>query len=56
MAPAEPLVGSRWQASAGSVRTRDVTSPFDGSTVGGERILTAGASRAGVNSVHAVWS
>lgn len=34
MAPAELLIGSRWQASAGSGRTRDVTSPFDGSTVG----------------------
>ncbi|WP_405922935.1 aldehyde dehydrogenase family protein [Streptomyces sp. NBC_00035] len=34
MAPAELLIGSRWQASAGSGRTRDVTSPFDGKTVG----------------------
>ncbi|WP_326613908.1 aldehyde dehydrogenase family protein [Streptomyces scopuliridis] len=34
MAPVELLIGSRWQASAGSGRTRDVTSPFDGSTVG----------------------
>ncbi|MBO3680070.1 aldehyde dehydrogenase family protein [Streptomyces sp. NEAU-YJ-81] len=34
MAPAELLIGSQWQASAGSGRTRDVTSPFDGSTVG----------------------
>ena len=56
MAPAELLVGSRWQASAGSGRTRDVMSPFDGSTVGGERILAAGASGTGANSGHAVWS
>lgn len=34
MVPAELLIGSRWQASAGSGRTRDVSSPFDGSTVG----------------------
>ncbi|MFJ6894225.1 aldehyde dehydrogenase family protein [Streptomyces hokutonensis] len=34
MAPVELLIGSRWQASAGEGRTRDVTSPFDGSTVG----------------------
>ncbi|MFF1742771.1 hypothetical protein [Streptomyces mirabilis] len=34
MAPVEPLIGSRWQASAGSERARQVTSPFDGSTVG----------------------
>ncbi|MFI6402572.1 aldehyde dehydrogenase family protein [Streptomyces sp. NPDC050548] len=34
MAPAELLIGSRWQTSAGEGRTRDVTSPFDGSTVG----------------------
>ncbi|MEW1826937.1 aldehyde dehydrogenase family protein [Streptomyces sp. NPDC088196] len=34
MAPAELLIGSRWQASAGEGRTREVTSPFDGSTVG----------------------
>ncbi|ASQ98191.1 aldehyde dehydrogenase family protein [Streptomyces sp. 11-1-2] len=34
MAPAELLIGSQWQASAGPGRTRDVTSPFDGSTVG----------------------
>ncbi|MCX5563448.1 aldehyde dehydrogenase family protein [Streptomyces sp. NBC_00038] len=34
MKPAELLIGSRWQASAGSGRTRDVTSPFDGKTVG----------------------
>ncbi|MER5936460.1 aldehyde dehydrogenase family protein [Streptomyces sp. NPDC001928] len=34
MVPAELLIGSRWQASAGSGRTRDVTSPFDGKTVG----------------------
>lgn len=34
MAPAELLIGSRWQASAGSGQTRDVTSPFDGKTVG----------------------
>ncbi|QJS99165.1 aldehyde dehydrogenase family protein [Streptomyces asoensis] len=34
MVPAELLIGSRWQASAGSGRTRDVTSPFDGNTVG----------------------
>ncbi|MEV6127479.1 aldehyde dehydrogenase family protein [Streptomyces violaceusniger] len=34
MAPAELLIGSQWQASAGAGRTRDVTSPFDGSTVG----------------------
>ncbi|QIY75203.1 aldehyde dehydrogenase family protein [Streptomyces sp. RLB1-33] len=34
MTPAELLIGSRWQASVGSGRTRDVTSPFDGRTVG----------------------
>lgn len=34
MAPAELLIGSRWQAPTGSGRARDVTSPFDGSTVG----------------------
>ncbi|MGW1714032.1 aldehyde dehydrogenase family protein [Streptomyces sp. NPDC002156] len=35
MAPAELLIGSRWQSSAGpSGRTHDVTSPFDGKTVG----------------------
>lgn len=34
MAPVELLIGSRWQASAGSGRTRGVTSPCDGSTVG----------------------
>ncbi|WP_405965538.1 aldehyde dehydrogenase family protein [Streptomyces sp. NBC_00723] len=34
MAPAELLIGSRWQAPTGSGRARDVKSPFDGSTVG----------------------
>lgn len=34
MAPVDLPIGSRWQASAGSGRTRGVTSPFDGSTVG----------------------
>ncbi len=34
MAPAEVLFGSPWQAAARERRTRDVTSPFDGSTLG----------------------
>jgi hypothetical protein len=33
MAPAEPRIAGRWPASAGPGRTRDVLSPFDGSTV-----------------------
>ncbi|QQM39315.1 aldehyde dehydrogenase family protein [Streptomyces liliifuscus] len=34
MAPTELLIGSRWQASTGPGRTREVMSPFDGSPVG----------------------
>ncbi|MFE4967715.1 aldehyde dehydrogenase family protein [Streptomyces sp. NPDC056660] len=34
MAPVELLIGSRWQTARGTARTREVTSPFDGSTVG----------------------
>ncbi|MEB8336939.1 aldehyde dehydrogenase family protein [Streptomyces endophyticus] len=34
MAPAELLIGSRWQAPAGRGRTHEVASPFDGSSVG----------------------
>ncbi|MER5532908.1 hypothetical protein [Streptomyces mirabilis] len=34
MAPVELLIGSRWRAPAGSRRTREATSLFDGSTVG----------------------
>lgn len=34
MAPVELLIGSRWQAAKGTAQTREVTSPFDGSTVG----------------------
>ncbi|MGW7242626.1 hypothetical protein [Streptomyces sp. NPDC054804] len=30
----ELLIGSRRQAARGTARTREVTSPFDGSTVG----------------------
>ncbi|MFK4106761.1 aldehyde dehydrogenase family protein [Streptomyces sp. NPDC019531] len=34
MAPVELLIGSRWQAAKGDGQTREVTSPFDGSTAG----------------------
>ncbi|MGY5115307.1 aldehyde dehydrogenase family protein [Streptomyces sp. 900105755] len=34
MAPVELLIGSRWQVARGTGQTREITSPFDGSTVG----------------------
>ncbi|MEU2620253.1 hypothetical protein ABZ642_19340 [Streptomyces sp. NPDC007157] len=33
MAPVELPIGSRRQAAGGTARTREATSPFDGSTV-----------------------
>ncbi|WP_235613414.1 aldehyde dehydrogenase family protein [Streptomyces olivochromogenes] len=50
MAPVELRVGSRWQASAGSRRTRDVTSSFGGSTVDTVEVALAAAERGA-----AVW-
>ncbi|MEU1306938.1 aldehyde dehydrogenase family protein [Streptomyces shenzhenensis] len=41
MVPAELLIGSRWQAAKGDGKTREVTSPFDGSAVG--TVALAGA-------------
>ena len=58
MVPAELLIGSRWQAPAGSGRTWDVTSPFDGKTVG--TVAVAGpedveAALAAAERGAAVW-
>ncbi|MFE5036719.1 aldehyde dehydrogenase family protein [Streptomyces sp. NPDC056683] len=58
MAPVELLIGSRWQAARGSGQTRDVTSPFDGSTVGTVALAGTDAVEAALAAAErgaAVW-